>query len=404
MTPELLSGLDCQLVVQNPAYSGPETEIANRLTELDLPTTPRLIRTWRANGWVVPADVRAQGYAKAPEWSNPPEAFEQARRVAEVRGGKRTNPHRIVLRLFARDHHPLPLDQVKAALRWGLAPTKKEIAEAQTLAATDADRTTAEILGEMATKQAQSSRLIRQLLRMAPSSGGSAAAHVSSSMSMIAAGLVGDDLSPFDRGGDDPVEELTKLSGRLGFIEDRVGTSGPIVTGGMDELRGDLLEFLEHASIDEIELELEGASYEDLAQCRDSLRFVFELGKLFASNIHRTEPSLPNAFGLNLLRYLDLDEETISMFSLLLLPQVRRIGASTVTQSVAQLTPEIGRQEAVRNLLDSCPSHLRRYLGALSAERLARATDHERSELTRFLDEFEKQYPGQLELTVRKDS
>ena len=284
-----------------------------------------------------------------------PEAFEQACRVAEVRGGKRTNPHRIVLRLFARGHHPLPLDHVKAALRWGLTPTKQELVEAQDLAATDADRTTAEILGESATEHAPSSGPIQQLLRMAPDS--SAQAFVSSSMNMVAAGLLGDNLIPFDRGGDYPVEELTKLSRRLGLIEDRVGTTGPIVTGGMDELREDLLEFLEHASIDEMEIELEGASYEELAHCRDSLRSVVELGKLFANNVHRTDPSLPNAFGLDLLRYFDFDDETIAMFTLVFLPQVRRIGASAITQSVAQLTPEIGRQEAVRNLLDNCPSH-----------------------------------------------
>jgi len=220
---------------------------------------------------------------------------------------------------------------------------------------------------------------------------------------MVAAGLIGDDLSPFDRGGDDPVEELTELSGRLGLIEDRVGTSGPIVTGGIHELRGDLLEFLEHASVDEMEFELEGASYEDLAYCRDSLRSVVELGKLFSSNIHRTDPSLPNAFGLNLLRFFDFDDETIAMFTLVFLPQVRRIGASAITQSVVQLSPEIGRQEAVRNLLDNCPSHLRRYLGAQSERRLQRASDNDRSELVAFLAEFEEKYPEQLKLTVRSD-
>ena len=48
----------------------------------------------REHKWVARAEVHPQGYARPTETSNPPESFDQALAVAQIRGGKRTSPGR----------------------------------------------------------------------------------------------------------------------------------------------------------------------------------------------------------------------------------------------------------------------------------------------------------------------
>ena len=389
--------LDSLVVTLNSTYSGPEVELAEWLVEQGLPTTPRQIRTWRAKQWLAPAVVEAHGYAKEPTWFNPPESFEQARLIAEVRGGKRTNLHIMVLRLFARGHR-LPMDQLRAAFRWYLKSIRGEFAKAAG-ATTDPDDA-AELVAAEAVKTAHKSKSGRRLLRGTASEGKAAEDMLASVMTVLVQALRGEDIGVFDHGGDDAIDEFIDFSGMRGMAEDTIDGSGPIVTGGRDELRGDIEDYLWASSLDAMENAVATATYEELVQSRDLIVPIISSGASFARNIKRGGAGPANVFGMDFFRTFDFNDESMALLSLIMLPQISRLGLERVVSGADQVRPGFDRQSAIDQLLTAIPRRLHKYVTKGGSRRLETASQDDRDAVAAALQEFQQAHPDVWALAV----
>lgn len=395
--PLLLSVLDFLVVASKDTYSGPEVEIAEWLVEQGLPTTPRQVRTWRAKRWLVPAVVEAHGYAKKPTWFNPPESFEQARLIAEVRGGKRTNPHVMVLRLFARGHR-LPMDQLRAAFRWYLRSIRGEFAKAAR-GTSDLDDA-AELVAAEAAKIARKSKAGRRLLKGTDSEGKAAENMLASVMTVLVQALQGEDIGVFDHGGDDAIDEIINFSGMRGMAEDTIEGSGPIVTGGRDELRGDIEDYLWASSLEAMENAVATATYDELAQSRDLIVPIITSGASFARNIKRGGTGPANAFGMDFLTTFEFNDESMALLSLIMLPQISRLGLERVVSGADQIRPAFDRQSAIDQLLTAVPRRLLRYVTKGGSRRLETASQDDRDAVAAALQEFQQAHPDVWALAI----
>jgi hypothetical protein len=293
------------------------------------------------------------------------------------------------------------LEQIKESVLWSLTDMTKAFAAAEEEASATG-RTTAEVVGQVAAEGAHKDKSGRRFLRRA---GGDdqAVQVVATVFEVIASGFLGEDTDDYDLGSDDALDEMIDVSGMQGLFEDDAPNAGPIVPGGRDEVRSDLVDYLQMVSFDSIKQCLAEASYDELRTCRDQLQVVINLGSLTAKNVHRTDKSKPNAFGLDHLRTFVASDDHLAMLTAIFLPQVRRLGQAVVAESTQQLAPELPRQVAIDALYAEMPTHLRRYLGEGGAKRLATASEADRQEFHEALSHFDRKHPGSLQLAIRHD-
>jgi hypothetical protein len=371
--------------------SAANLELAEWVSSQGYPTSPRAIRTWRAKKWVAPAIVTPRGYARPTETSNPPEAFDQALVVASIRGGKRTSPDLVVFGLFARGH-VVPIDQLRLAFRRQVFDPIQELV--QSLSGDEAsidDKVDAIAVG--ASKLAKRSKSGRFMLRNAKGQAESAPSIVASTQALLATTMLGGDLSQFDLGAGDALDELIDVTAMRGLAEDRVEGLGAIVPGGRDELRDDLLGMFASASLSSLAEFLGSTSYEELATSRDMVQQVIKLGKNMAANV----PELggpETAHGMQFFSVQDSTDEAVAFMSLMFLQQMLRMGKEQVVSSMAELKPGMEKQSALRLLLDRLPPHLQRFVGPGGGNELLNASSAEQEEWAAIGAELERDYPG----------
>ena len=341
---------------------------------------------------MVKAIVEPQGYAQPTKTTNPPEAYGQARTVAEIRAGKRTSPERIVIGLFARGQ-PADIDDLRAALLTCFVPVQRAVDE-QTERETDPERVVDAIAAGMA-KVASRSKSGRFMLKGAKGRGESNTSIVESAMAPLVAALLGQDLGGFDLGDDssDALDELIDITGMRGLAEDEVEGIGTIVPGGRPELRSDVQGSLGSSSLQAMRDVLESATFDDLATSRKMLLQIAPGATAVARNVKRTGAGTSDAFGLSFFTAMDLDDEVVAVFSLILLLQIRRVGIQQMTAGTAAIQPAFDRNAAVAIILDNVPRRLHKYLRPGSHQILEAASDADRADLQAALNAWEEAPP-----------
>ena len=102
--------------------SAADVEVAAHLSGLGLDTTPREVRTWRADVLLDRATRRPQGYARTVISENTPGTLERAEALARLTGHKRMSKRDRVLTLFFGSE-----DVQDCQLRWALSSTLRDL-------------------------------------------------------------------------------------------------------------------------------------------------------------------------------------------------------------------------------------------------------------------------------------
>ena len=237
------------------AEAAPDTanvELSEWLGGQGYPTTPREIRTWRNYGWVDPAIVEPQGYAKPTETANTPEAFDQALAVAQVKVRQADDSDLVTLALFARGF-PIRVELVREA--WLKYFTSHPGRIFQTDGPGPDPFDAAEALAAGAIRVAGRSRQGRFMLknadkpqRLSPKgSAETAKAILQSAMTVVFTGLLGGSVEEFAQANfeeSSALDELHHATGMSGFVDDRRGESVSIVASH-EELRSDNVGIIE---------------------------------------------------------------------------------------------------------------------------------------------------------------
>jgi len=372
-------------------------ELAKLVTEAGNPTTARQVRTWRSNGWVPQAEVRALGRGRGKAAVNTEESFKQALTVAETRGGKRTSPHLIVLALFARGFAVSEV-QLRAAYATYFGRKRAELEKATAGAETDFDA--AEQLAGGITQAAHRQRSGRYLMSRAARTGESPAAMLETVLTVVASALLGGDVRElfdhFDPSGvmSDAIDELLEVTGMAGLAKP-VGAAVPIVSTRA-ELREDVLSWIENSSIDSLERASQELPLADLVFARDSFKLVW--GAVKALNaITKAAGSPDDAFGTRFASMLKVGDEEVAFLAVMMASLLKHLRPA-VEEGLPLIEASAQRAAAVEEMLGYFPKHLHRFLGPEGSERLARAHKATREEFERSFQAFKDQRPDLEEI------
>jgi hypothetical protein len=376
-----------------------DLELAKWVTDQGWPTTPRQIRSWRAEGWVAQTEIKSLGRGKGKAAVNTKESFDQALAVAEIRGGKRKSPYRVVLSMFARGM-TVPEDQLRAAYATYFAKIWAEMEKAT--ADEESDLGAAEKLAGEFAQIAHRRRFGRYLLGRAGQTGESPTSVVQSASTVAASALLGGELELFDLrdalgGMPDAIDELLDVTGMAGLATS-VGSAGPIVPTRA-ELREDLLSWSKASSIEALAHASQELSLTDLAAGRDNFKLVLRLAR-DANAITKAAQSPDEAFGTRLASKLPIDDEAIAGIAVmvaLVLTRQRQV----IEEGLPIIEASARRTAAVREALNYFPRKLHRFLGPEGSDRLARASKAVREEFEEAVQAFANQRPDLAEIIAK---
>jgi hypothetical protein len=347
-------------------------EVADFLTSHNWPTTPRDVRTWISRRWIVREPARALGYGRGTVTLNSPELLRRALAIAELKMGKRTAPHVVVLGLFARGFE-VDVDQLRAAYVAYFENLERAI-ERQTKDLSD-PLEKADYLAEAMVASCGRSRTGRFLLKRSGLIGETAESVLKSALSIVCASLLDCDPEEFatrmpNDEEPDALDDLLATTGIAGFSKDHSGGVGPIVDNEFD-LRDDMLDFLFDFSLSKLKQASQELPVEMLRTGRERLRVLVPFLKGFA-RFAQLSGGPRDAFGLIFATKLRFDEEATAVLSLLLAKV-----ESEYPGRYEQIAPmfEAGAQKfvAATGVLERLQPRLRRYLGASGALLLAKA-------------------------------
>jgi hypothetical protein len=371
----------------------------------------RSIRTYRSEGLIAKAWLTRQGYARPVIAKNPPEAFDQAFAIAEVRGSKRIRLSDLVFGLFD-NAYPVDIEVLRRAYTsWfeGVLRELKEVADR-----VEDDLALAEEIARGALKHLRSSKqgrfMAKQARRVAKarrdpaerSDVVSEEAMLIETLTVLGMVMIGGDLRHMDHSGEgagresDAIENALEVTGLAGFHEDRVGEIGPIIDS-TESHRNDLIELWGPMfSLESLYEFSQRVEYEQLVRGRDHARYILSLSDAVARNSAMTDgPS--NAFGMAMVPYLTPEKRDKAMTALMIARLEEHIGREQFEFISAFLQPELGRQRAFQGITEQLPRRMRRYVGIQGAERQKRAGNEILTQLRGRLDEIQAHHPELFE-------
>jgi hypothetical protein len=371
--------------------SAANVELADWVTAQGFLTTPREIRTWREAGWVVPAEVSPQGYARPTVVANPPEAFGQALAVATVRGGKRTSPQLIAFGLFARGY-PIDIEPLREAWKDYFEDVRSTLHK---VTGPDADAFTAgEELAAAIAKMANRTKPGRYMLRNAKKRGESAVGIATSALTVVFTGLFGGSVDAMTEpalfGEGSALDELHQLTGMAGFVNDKTA-SGVSIVASHDELRSDNVGVFEQFTLDAIELASQETSLDILIECRNQTRVLLRFTRAFARSTALTAGPA-TSYGMAFVCTLSSDDTFVALM-VLLVAILNAWMPGRVERFLPMWTAEAERNEALLVLLDQTPRRFRKYLVGPWVE----VPDRIKPELTAITGGFRSRHPELVE-------
>jgi hypothetical protein len=297
-----------------------------------------MVRTYRSKGLIAKAIVTRQGYAQPTLSANPPEAFDQALAIAQVRDPTRDREsfHIIVFRLFTR-RCPVPISALREGYREFFAPMSKALArtlEGSVDELEEEERAAQAMLPILPRKK--SGRYIEKRAK------GSVDLQLSAltAMSAILLGHGVDHFAPGAEGDEDAVDEMLALTGLAGFSEDRTGPTGPIIDT-YQEMRKDSVGALSMFSLSDLESHSQTASNEELVRGRELALVLLPYVQNVASNARGLD-GVKDGFGLGFAETMTLDEESICVCTLLFVAMEKSLGAKQIDDSLKIFFPGTG--------------------------------------------------------------
>jgi hypothetical protein len=381
-------------MVQKRAPSAADVELAEAVTAASWPTTPRQVRSWRANGWVAKALLKPQGYARPTLSWNPEGAFEQALAVAQIRGERRMSPDKIVFGLFARGH-PFDIAQLRRAYQHYFSRMRRWLEQATRGIEDPSEK--AEVIAEKAAKYVSRSKIGRFMKKRAGRDDKASIQMVQTVFTVLVTAMLGQPLDQFDLRGigvedKDAVDELLDLTGMSGFTDDRIGTIGPIVED-RQTFRDETLDLFSRSALGRLERASQVLSAEQLVAGRNHLTKVLGFAVPFASVV----PSAggpKNAFGTSFSKVVGTDDESIAILSLILVAALADLlSADEVASNVEMVTSSTPHWEATRQLQAEVPRRLHRYFGIGGEVLLERASPEMRAQAHEAIKGFTERHP-----------
>ena len=368
------------------------------MTDQGYLASPREIRTWREHRWVVPAITEAQGYARGSQSTNPPEAFAQALAVAKVRAGKRTSPHEIAFRLFARGY-PISGEALHEAWQLYFDDLRKAIAKYVTPGSDAFDA--GEQLAISFVKVANRSKAGRYMLRHAKKLGESPRAVVESALTVVLTGMLGGSVKelaePPSVDECSAMDEMQRVTGMDGFVNDRVEGVGSIVASH-EELRSDNVRIFEYFTLDVIEEAGQTMNLDRLVRGREQALVLLRFMTSFARSTALTSGPA-TAFGLSFIAALDTDDTAVAVLSLLV-AILNEWMPGRMEELLPMWTVEADRHSALVLGLEAAPKHLRKYL-SVRGPPIEQVPEDLREELIAFTEGFKHHHPELAEAIGR---
>lgn len=389
------------MVSQKRLPSDANDELATWVSGKGHPTTPREIRTWRQEGWVAPAIVEPQGYARPTLTRNPPEAFDQALAVAGVRGGKRRSPHWVTLALFGRGY-PVNIELLRSAYAKYFDNLQKALTKftGDTADPFEAGEQLAVAVSRMANRTKQG----RFMLRRAKALGESVTSIVASALTVVFTGMFGGSVKelsdPPSIDSKSAMDELHVVTGMDGFVQDHVRGAGSIVASH-EELRSDNAGIFEHFTLEALEKASQSSTLKSLIEGREQAKVMLRFMTNFARSTAMSRGPA-TAFGLSFVATLDVDDEFVALMALLV-----TVLNAWMPGRMAAFLPlwerEADRHAALLIMLEEAPKPLRRYLG-MNGPPLAAVPNDKQDLLHEFCDEFQERHPDVVERIINRVS
>jgi len=373
--------------------SAADRELADHVVGQGFHFTARMVRTYRQAGLISKAIVIPQGYARIVLSQNPPEAFDQAMAIAEIRGGRKMAVEEIAFGLFARN---LPVDEevLKRAYRKALTDISRDISALTEGAADDLEA--AEQGGAALLRSAPRNKMGRFMLRRAGQSGEPDL--ISGAMTVLGGVLAGQRPSAFDYGGATPdaIDELMTATGLRGRSDEAASIDS--AAPSYEVVRQQTMESMAWILPDKWLPYSQRATLEQLTRNRDRGLLVLEFA-IDQAALNAAIGGPKNAYGLGISRTLIVDDFSVAMLALIVGLVEENIDHDTFGMAFSSL-PEAARSvRATRLLVEAHPRHLRIHLNK-TPEEMEALDETTRSELREATEQFVTDFPDEAELLV----
>jgi hypothetical protein len=277
-----------------------DVEIAEALTDIGYPTTPRQVRTWRQRWWI---DKAIPGGAGRPS-TNTPETLGQALKVAEARGRGRRSRRDVALTLFLEGSDRPTINEIRTGTLSIINEMRsflQRIGGQSTL-----DFNSAEQGAQRLAKVPVRDKIVRfasgNLARLFKTSDSPVQFELQSVWHTFISVLVDEPLSPVS--GDDELSAAQELLVAVGVRDldgyrrfELPGEIGTMIEEDGFEQR--VTEAIALCSITTLIETMETASEADLVWARDSQRTAFTWARLLGENLG--VPRWKNPFTIALL-------------------------------------------------------------------------------------------------------
>lgn len=314
-----------------------------------------------------------------------------------MRGGRRKSLNGVVFGLFSRGYD-VDLAVLRRAYRsWFEAPLTQLDAF---LADIDDDTEAAEMIGTRMTEAVTKGASGRFLTGRADSPG-----ELEDAMTFAGGIILGADLSQFDHRASsqsDSIDALHKVYGLEGFVNDQVGSIGPIVRSE-SELRDDHLALFSQVSMRNLELVSRRVELDQLVRARSMGYRLLGLTAAM-SQICQLTQGPTNAFGMAFSKFLSRSDESFPIFALIGVIMEEMLGREQIEEACKLLDPEIDRCEAMVAFLRQTPRPLRRYFGIDGAALQERATPKVKARMGMLVESYFRDHPEAVPLLTETDS
>ena len=217
---------------------------------------------------------------------------------------------------------------------------------------------------------------------------------VESVHALLATVMVGGDVSAFDLGGSDALDELIDITSMRGARRRPSGRSRYDCPRGTPGTPSRLDEHLRVGSPSTVWMTwFSRPRTKSLPQAENILKQTFDFGRTFARNV--ADLGGPrSAYGTEILPLQDGDDEAIAFLSVMFLSQVRRLGRPQVDASIIELSPVSSSTGGDATTPGQLLTELSRYLSPEAARQGFVPTESESAAIVAAIAGLEERFPG----------